>query len=321
MTVYYVDGAVGNDANAGTSEGSGNAWATIQKAADTVAAGDTVYVKATGTYSEDVSIATAGTSSAFIIWIGYTSSTADEGKVTISATTNAVTNLVYPYQSWRNFIFTGGSSHGFNGGSLIDQHTFYNCDFTNNGGSGIAGDNTFLFVNCTFTNNTLNGIDVDSQNLIVGCILSGNGGSATAASTTNTTYYKCVFFNNSTTADVVPGGVYNFIGNTIDGDGTSGDGLGSAITGYVVADNIFHDIGTDGVRNNINGTPYMYVGNNLFSSITGSNYTNDPAAYGLITGYQDVTGAPAFTDEAGDDYRVRQDSPAVGAGVVPGGIT
>jgi hypothetical protein len=37
MTTYYVDTAVGNDGNAGTSEGAGNAWATIDKAMNTVA--------------------------------------------------------------------------------------------------------------------------------------------------------------------------------------------------------------------------------------------------------------------------------------------
>ena len=41
MTIYYVDGVVGDDTNAGTSEGSGSAWATIDKAMNTVAAGDT----------------------------------------------------------------------------------------------------------------------------------------------------------------------------------------------------------------------------------------------------------------------------------------
>ena len=50
-TTWYVDGAVGNDSNAGTSPGAGNAWATIGKATSTAAAGDTVNVKASATYT------------------------------------------------------------------------------------------------------------------------------------------------------------------------------------------------------------------------------------------------------------------------------
>jgi len=62
MATYYVDTAVGDDGNLGTSEGAGNAWATIQHAVDNVAADDKVWVKASGTYSEalDATGATAG---------------------------------------------------------------------------------------------------------------------------------------------------------------------------------------------------------------------------------------------------------------------
>jgi hypothetical protein len=48
MTTYYVDSA-GNDANAGTSAGSGNSWLTLQKAFDDVARD---YAKAQGITDE-----------------------------------------------------------------------------------------------------------------------------------------------------------------------------------------------------------------------------------------------------------------------------
>src|SRR5512140_3133527 len=47
--VYYVD-PTGDDSNAGTAA---HPWRTIQKAADTLVAGETVYIKA-GTYHERV---------------------------------------------------------------------------------------------------------------------------------------------------------------------------------------------------------------------------------------------------------------------------
>ena len=85
MTTYYVDGAVGNDGNAGTSEGAGNAWATIDHAMNTVAAGDKVFVKATGTYSETPVMDTVGASNNPITFEGYTTTPGDNGKVTVDA--------------------------------------------------------------------------------------------------------------------------------------------------------------------------------------------------------------------------------------------
>ena len=87
MTTYYIDTAVGNDGNAGTSEGSGNAWATIQKGADSGTSGDNFYVKASGTYNEKVDFDTVGATGvvgARRNFIGYTTTPGDNGLVTIS---------------------------------------------------------------------------------------------------------------------------------------------------------------------------------------------------------------------------------------------
>ena len=67
---YYVSDATGNDT---TGDGSvGNPWKTIQKAVDTVVAGDTILVKA-GTYAENVVITTSGTSNNYITLRNYQS--------------------------------------------------------------------------------------------------------------------------------------------------------------------------------------------------------------------------------------------------------
>ena len=64
-SVYYVDGTIGNDANRGTEELL--PWQTIQKAANTIVAGDKVIVKA-GTYEERVTESTSGSSGNLITY-------------------------------------------------------------------------------------------------------------------------------------------------------------------------------------------------------------------------------------------------------------
>jgi len=56
-TVYYVDAAMGDDANPGTSSAP---WRTIQKAADTVEGGSVVHVRS-GTYNQRVIVNRSGT--------------------------------------------------------------------------------------------------------------------------------------------------------------------------------------------------------------------------------------------------------------------
>ncbi len=66
-SVYYVDpSSGGSNSNSGLS---GSPWATLQYAALTAQAGDTVYVQAS-TYAEKVTFANSGTADAFITFIG-----------------------------------------------------------------------------------------------------------------------------------------------------------------------------------------------------------------------------------------------------------
>lgn len=83
MTTYYVRKS-GNDSNDGLSPA--NAWLTIDKAADEVAAGDTVYIGA-GVYRELVTMDTAGESGSPITYVGDIdgSQTGDAGIVLVSA--------------------------------------------------------------------------------------------------------------------------------------------------------------------------------------------------------------------------------------------
>ena len=89
----------------------------------------------------------------------------------------------------------------------------------------------------------------------------------------------------------------------------------------VVLDSIFHDYGGNAVTT-LAPTPGGGVfDHNLFSSITGSDYSTDYTVDGGFYGLNDVSSAPGFTDEAGDDYTLGAGSNAIDAGMVPGGIT
>jgi hypothetical protein len=64
---YYVSSTSGNDSNNGSIN---SPWKTIQKAANTVTAGNTVIVRG-GTYKEKVNMKTSGTASAYITFKNY----------------------------------------------------------------------------------------------------------------------------------------------------------------------------------------------------------------------------------------------------------
>jgi hypothetical protein len=318
MATYYVDTAVGDDANAGTSEGAGNAWATIDKAMNTVAAADKVWVKASGTYSEDAVIDTAGTVNNEIEFEGYSSTTGDNGKVTMDGTTSCISSALgtSTYYTFKNFIFTGCSGDGVDL-STEDRVAWFNCEFHTNGGEGIDCDQNHVFINCEFYNNTSNGCGTGNNSIFVGCIAYGNGAQQ-LTSTANQVCYKCLCYGGSGSADVISLTTTVFVGmNTVDGENsaTYGIDLGSDVQATVI-DNIVYDCGT-GINFNLKLYDYGgMAGYNLLNS-----NTTDYSHTGYPVGIQDVTSAPSFTDEANDDYTLSGSSPAIDAGCQPGGIT
>jgi hypothetical protein len=323
MTTYFVDTALGDDANAGTSEGAGNAWATIDKAMNTVAAGDKVWVKASGNYNETATMDTIGTFTNNIVFEGYTTTPGDNGKVTIdgqSTRTSTISSLLAgAYYIFKNFIFTGATSHSVSM-TNTDNVLFFNCEFTSNGGRGVVGDNTLTFVCCEFTNNTGEGIYVDSSAVAVGCIFSGNA-SSQVRMLGCIAFYKNVVYNTASSGLGADLNSANFVGmNTLDGEGGTNIGIKNETapsSQSILVDNIIYDWGT-GV--DAPATPtwaLSFWGFNLLNSNSIADYDSTGEMYGI----QDVTSAPGFNNEAGDDYRLGQNSSALNAGLKPGGIT
>ena len=321
MTDYFVDTAVGNDANAGTSAGSGNAWATIDKAMNTVVGGDVVNVKSSGSYAELATIDTAGSNTAPIHFVGYTGSPGDGGKVTVtgsSSRANCIADSLAAntrvYYVFENFIFTAATADGVN---TDTNATFWkNCDFTFNGGDGFQGGQC-MFENCKFEDNTAIGANIDRGSALwIGCRFYRNGthGVKTTDTTTGLSFILafCEFFSNGSNAVSAATGNDQFtvlINVTIDGDAkdtTSGLSLGNFRQLACIVNSVLYDCGT-GVNSSANQGPAAISRNNLVNSNT-ADYSN----FQTFTG--EVTSAPAFNNEGANDYSPGSGSPMIAAG-------
>src|SRR5262245_35471530 len=86
LTVYYVDGAAGNDSNDCLSLTT--AWKTIQKSFNTAGAGSTVMIKG-GTYYEQLTVKVSGTAGNPVTFTNYNGE-----QVIIDGSKNSGTTIV-----------------------------------------------------------------------------------------------------------------------------------------------------------------------------------------------------------------------------------
>ena len=153
-TTYYVS-TDGSDSNSGLS---GNPWLTIQKAANTMSAGDTVHVQA-GTYEEAVTIARSGSDGSPITYKA-------EGTVTITEPWT-----VGSYSTARHYITIDGFT--FSGVRLYtrgDYTIIQNCAFEGpKGGLFISMHPTVdpPSANCTVRGNTFQNFGTGSELVIM----------------------------------------------------------------------------------------------------------------------------------------------------------
>lgn len=305
MATYHVDGAVGSDANDGLSEGAGGAWLTIAHAATQVAANDTVYIKGSATYSEDVTLTAAGNSTSPIIWIGYGTTKDDNGMITVTPTATGFSSaLASMYNYFFNIHVTGGSSHGWSA-SNGDNCIFFNCKSTNNGGRGFNMDNNNDFIRCTASGNGDTGIWTDFNSLVAFCKIFAN----TPISSTDgqirlgngDTLFNLIY--GSTNEPGIGGSPNVVIHNTLDGEGTiTEDGMTSLGTGVgTIMCNLVHDYDVGIAFNTSNDRRVNMF--NMFTSLNGSNYLNGNSSYQQAL--NDISTAnPDFTDEVNDDYTI-----------------
>ena len=328
MTTYYVDGAVGNDGNLGTSEGAGNAWATLGHAFSSIAAGDKIWIKASATYDELVTLTVSGATPLTPIRVeGYTSTPGDGGKVTWTNTGAGFYcldgDLIGQYYIFENIIFTGASNSNIND---VQNTLFINCE-TNNAGAAGANVRSTAWINCIFSGNSSVGLTGTSgQFNLIGCIIRNNGGSGIGLLNGQLELYRSLVYGNTTTSYAVGGGDFSYIaGCTIDGNGTTGaciDGGGESIRW--VRDCIIHNAATGYTTSNTTADVFKlisYVGGNLITDSVTTPLDLDPVwIYG--DGSRDIIGVdPAFTDEINNDYTLSDTSPAINAGIQPGSLS
>ena len=117
-TVYYV-APTGSDTNPGTE---GQPWRTIQKAADTLVSGDTVYIKA-GTYKERVVPQNSGSADNYIVYAASPGDTViiDGADLNVPEWAGLfdITNKAYIKVAGLKITNTGPNPH--NPGILVDQ--------------------------------------------------------------------------------------------------------------------------------------------------------------------------------------------------------
>lgn len=311
MTDYYVDGSVGNDGNAGTSEGAGNAWATIQKALDTVSAGDHVYIKASATYSEALTISTQGSASAVIVLEGYTTTPGDGGIAVNDGGGSLGAGLTpasgFNFFQIRNLRFTDftGTGAGDSGG---DGMFYFNCRSDNNGTHGFQGDNRCLWLQCTSESNSNDGFAAGGESICYACVSRSNGGNGLEVE--GGSISRCLSYSDGNVGISVVTDAALVADNVVDGNGkTTGTGinLSSLADTSIVVNNIVHDC-DNGIVNASTLELDKLVAYNLVSNCT-TNYSN----VGELAG--NVESAAAFVDEANSDYTPTGASPALDVGL------
>lgn len=318
-TTYYVDVAVGSDGNAGTSPGAGNAWATIQKALNTVAKGDLAFVKASSTYSISVGlIANAGAGSVTFgsqtRIIGYTSSPGDLGRALIQISVST-TALVIAGSGWsfENFVIDGNNKTSSQGVLVtgIFGDVMKNCLFKNwtNGAISVQNGGSFVLYGSEVTN--VSGAAAalifsgTYQSGIDGCSIHDNTITGIELTTANNYVKNSLIYNNTgASSDGIFGDLYlNLIeGNTIDQNGRDGIRYAS----FAIPGTISNNIVTRNAGIGINfaaQSPAAVVASFDYNFFGTSSLANTGGAYGVyLAGPHDLAGDPQYVNAATGDF-------------------
>ncbi len=301
---------------------------TMAEACDNVAAGETVYVKASGVYEvEDgandcvIHPTVTGTVTSPILFQGYKTTINDGGIVRINADpagdqfTSAlkVDSNSVDYIVFKNFEFYGGSTYGVNtnGGDFI---VFKNCSAHDNGSYGFSGDNDLRCENCTaYSNGIASGYDSDSAAVYFSCVSHTNGTIGFEAN--GGLALGCLSYNNSgvdVNLKILSTEAGCVVGCTMDAEGNDDcvdlDSGAVSTAKAVVFNNIFRDPVTP-INADADSGELVLSGRNLYDAKDNDNTNFLAVSTGTGSdgsrGDIDGTDANLFENEAGDDYELK----------------
>lgn len=309
MATYYVDGAVGDDGNAGTSEGAGNAWATLTYAETQLSAGDKVYIKNSATYNEQVSLSISANGNSPVTWEGYETTPGDGGIAVIDGQSSRSYGFTGygNYQAFKNLKVQNTTNHGFNLGTY-DYLGFYNCHADNCGGYGFYMDDYCVVDGCTAYDCSTGGLEIGRYGSVLRSVF-GDNPVGIHSDGIGTFYCSCIIYGFTTYGvhTLYAGTVLNC---TIDGEnGVSTTGVYGQYCAPMVHSSILYrcNLGVSGAgyKTLAAGGPNLFYGNSTDTSGWVSNSDMFEA---------DVTSDPLFTDDSTHDYALEAGSPARNAG-------
>ena len=232
MTLYYVRASMGNDGNTGLS--AAQAFLTIDNAANTVAAGDTVYIGA-GVYRETVTIDTSGSAGSEIKWIGDIDGvqTGDPGLVVITtqdaeaggAGTGSTLDL--NAKKWNEFYYVVFGPGGTGSTDYTIDASVANCNY-----EGVLFDTCVIMPPVDYGNYAINwnykvpGAISGNKPKFTSCTIFGSLNVLYEAMAAGDVACGLVFENGLVIADTV--------GINLDGPSSSTDG----IEGYEINNNV-----------------------------------------------------------------------------------
>ena len=275
--------------------------------------GNTIYIKATGTITITSAIAFQRQGPNPII--GYSTTRADQGRVSITTSTNSISMFQPPNNAYTAFYNLSCSNTAGTPGHCLDSQSNTNfiticdnCVFDGFSQTMVNASDQVTLINCELKNDisTTYSVFVLATLVADGCFFHGNAGPAIYFSTANggvavsdSVFYsnKYGIFNNN---NGTKGGFYvrncAFVSNTSDGiNAASNSSLGNIVT----VNCIFDSNGGYGI--NCSSTAPATAGsggrNNAFRNNTSGARNNFPVLPGDIN----LSAAP-FTNPSGGDF-------------------
>ena len=317
-SVYEI--TVGADTNTGANEGTGSigAFRTWQKALDTVAAGDTVNIKAGRAYLEAAALKTAGGTTSFVRLRGYKDTPGDW------ETFRAANPMLRPsHPAWD--AYRAKMSECALTCSIVSNYICYSLESL--WVDAVAGAFAFNLFNkqiITVRNcrasNSLIGFYANVSGLADFCCADGNGSTSLTTGwaiinsdiigLVNMVYggsiANCVIVGEVVADMALTGPIAN---NTLIGTGEGDTAIKLPDKSSIVVNNLMYRFAT-GIEGGEMTAPISNI------AVTNAFFDVDTPRQNFPVGIGDIEGAdPGFVDPDNGDYRLRYDSPARGKGV------